>query len=321
MASNKTVIKPYPEILEIPCNDIEFGELIGHGGTCSVLKGVWKTKKDFPVAIKRLNHFREIEIVVLRKIKADEEQKHIGRKFITEILGVSKKDHMDCMIMEYAANGSLHHYLSQKREQEQLLENETFFTWTRQGALAIQYLHELDIIHRDIKSLNFLITDKYNLKVCDFGISCITDETVTTTYTGSLPWMAPENFEAFFKGRGSRIMVSKRSDIYSYGVVIWEMRTLREPHKTEKVDGNYPLNDEMPSKLKDMMHSCWETDRMKRPSILDILQTMQDLSITMEVEVKDFIEMPDERPFPGGDNNAVNVEKRLTEVGKYNTLL
>ncbi|XP_071948948.1 interferon-induced very large GTPase 1-like [Antedon mediterranea] len=315
MASNETVLKPYPKILEIQCNDIEFGELIGHGGTCSVLKGVWKTKKDMPVAIKRLNHFREIEIVTLRKIKADEEKKHIGRNFITEILGVSKKDHMDCMIMEYAANGSLFHYLSQKREQQQLLEDDKFFTWTRQGALAIQYLHELDIIHRDIKSPNFLITDKHNLKVCDFGISCLTDKTVTTTYTGSLPWMAPENFEAFFKGRGSKIKVSKRSDIYSYGVVIWEMRTLLEADKTERVDGMYPL-DEMPSKLKDMLHSCWETDRMKRPSILDILQTMQDLSITLKIKVKDFIEMPDDELLPGFENDAVNVEETLTEANK-----
>ncbi|XP_071948762.1 mitogen-activated protein kinase kinase kinase dlk-1-like [Antedon mediterranea] len=178
-----------------------------------------------------------MEIVTLRKIKADEEKKHIGRKFIIEILGVSKKDHMDCIVMEYVANGSLYDYLGQKREQQQPLGNDQFFNWTQQGALAIQYLHELDIIHRDIKSPNFLITDKHNFKLCDFGISCISDKTVTTTYTGSLPWMAPESFEAFFKYDGSKIKVSKRSDIYSYSVVIWEMWTCQKPEFSVKVDG------------------------------------------------------------------------------------
>ncbi|XP_071961916.1 mitogen-activated protein kinase kinase kinase 20-like [Antedon mediterranea] len=319
MAGNETVTDSFPGLLEIPFKDIEFGKRIGRGGTSSVFKGVWKTKDNFPVAIKHLNRVQEIELVTLRRIKDDEGKKHIGRKFITEILGVITQEPWYCIIMEYAAKGSLLDYLSHKRKQQQPREDDKFFTWTRQGTLALEYLHEHDIIHRDIKSPNFLITDKYNLKLCDFGISRITDGTISTIMAGSLPWMAPENHE-FFKERSSHIKVSPRSDIYSYGVVIWEMWTCQKPQDTEMVDNMYPLDEETPSTLKDMLHACWEADRMLRPSIQEILKTMEDLSITMGVEIKDFIEMPDDRPLPSGsgDNNAATVEETLPQAKNPN---
>ncbi|XP_033106209.1 mitogen-activated protein kinase kinase kinase dlk-1-like [Anneissia japonica] len=308
----------FPGLLEIPKDEIEFGKRIGRGGTSSVFKGVWKTKEDFPVAIKHLNRVQEIELVTLRIIKDDEGKNHIGRNFITEVLGVITKDPWYCIIMEYAAKGSLLDYLSQKRKKEQSLDKDVFFTWTRQGAHAIAYLHEHNIIHRDIKSPNFLITDRNNLKLCDFGISRITDGTVSTIMAGSLAWMAPENHE-FFKERSNHIKVSPRSDIYSYGVVIWEMWTCKKPQDTTMENACYPLDDRTPTELKKLLHQCWENDRMKRPSLQDILNHMESLSVTLGVEVKDFIQMPDDRPLPGGGgDNAVLEEQTVPQAKNPN---
>ncbi|XP_071948753.1 mitogen-activated protein kinase kinase kinase 20-like [Antedon mediterranea] len=135
MATIKAVTDLYPELLEIPKDDVEFGQCIKKGQMSNVFKGVWKTKDDFPVVIQRL-HVPDIDVLTLRKIKADEEKKDLGRKFIVEVLGVITNDPWSyCIVMEYAVNGSLFDYLKQRRKQQQPLEKDQFFTWTRQNII------------------------------------------------------------------------------------------------------------------------------------------------------------------------------------------
>ena len=90
------------------------------------------------------------------------------------------------------------------------------------------YLHSFGIIHRDIKSLHVLLTSDSHAKLCDFGIATL--HTLTTTATssregrqgGTLPWMAPELVLS-----GSKC--SESTDVYSFGVIMWELLTCEVP--------------------------------------------------------------------------------------------
>ncbi|XP_033106196.1 mitogen-activated protein kinase kinase kinase 20-like [Anneissia japonica] len=301
---------------ELQYDSFEFGIKIGKGSSGIVYEGRWKSQSDFPVAIKQLNNIKEIEFATLYKIKEDRKQKElfIGHHFITKVVGVIHNDGY-YIVMEYVANGSLHSYLSNKREQQQKVDMKKFLTWTRQGAYAIQYLHSLDIIHRDIKSLNVLITNKDNLKICDFGISRITDETIDTTNSiGSKPWMAPENLEPNAK-------LSKRSDIYAYGVVIWEMWTCESPIKKRMDNWTYPLDDRTPTELQQLLLKCWEKERDKRPSVLEILEVTKTLARNENIDVQDFMNEPDSRPMPDGRGDVVPEEQQLPQAKNPNKRL
>jgi serine/threonine protein kinase len=94
----------------------------------------------------------------------------------------------------------------------------------RGAALGINYLHSLDpaIIHRDIKPSNLLVDESWNVKVADFGFARIKEENATMTYCDTPAWTAPEII------RGEKY--SEKADIYSFGVVMWEMLTRRQPY-------------------------------------------------------------------------------------------
>jgi serine/threonine protein kinase len=94
----------------------------------------------------------------------------------------------------------------------------------RSAALGINYLHSLDptIIHRDIKPSNLLVDETWNVKVADFGFARIKEENATMTRCGTPAWTAPEII------RGEKY--SEKADLYSFGVVMWEMLTRKQPY-------------------------------------------------------------------------------------------
>jgi serine/threonine protein kinase len=94
----------------------------------------------------------------------------------------------------------------------------------RSAALGINYLHSLDptIIHRDIKPSNLLVDETCNVKVADFGFARIKEENATMTRCGTPAWTAPEVI------RGEKF--SEKADLYSFGIVMWEVTTPPHPH-------------------------------------------------------------------------------------------
>jgi serine/threonine protein kinase len=102
--------------------------------------------------------------------------------------------------------------------------------WMRDIARAMSYLHSRQpaVIHRDLKSLNVLVDDGGNVKLCDFGMARTCEHTFVATrhIAGSPSWMAPEVL------RGDDF--NALSDVYSYGVILWEIatRTVPWPSKT-----------------------------------------------------------------------------------------
>lgn len=119
--------------------------------------------------------------------------------------------------MRYSENGDLLGYVLKNGC---VSENQSR-VWTRQLALGLQYLHELEITHRDIKCENVLLTANYNVKLSDFGFArfCVDDNDepiLSETYCGSMSYAAPE----ILRGKP---YLPKPSDLWSLGVVLFVM--------------------------------------------------------------------------------------------------
>ncbi|RHY37215.1 hypothetical protein DYB34_009363 [Aphanomyces astaci] len=97
---------------------------------------------------------------------------------------------------------------------------------------AVSYLHDLSIIHRDLKAKNVLLSASFEAKLSDFGISRVTklDETMTAN-VGTIAWIAPEVLTTTTVLTGHRY--TTKADIYSFGAFLSEMDTLGTPYATE----------------------------------------------------------------------------------------
>ena len=98
-----------------------------------------------------------------------------------------------------------------------------------QAAKGMAFLHSSGIVHRDLKSLNLLLDHKWNVKVSDFGLTLFKDSIMkkenNQRVVGSIPWMAPELLD------GSASRNHAMCDVYSYGVVLWELLFRAQPYE------------------------------------------------------------------------------------------
>jgi len=127
------------------------------------------------------------------------------------------------MITEYLEEGSLFDHLHKKRT---AMDDERMLYIVEDIALGMNYLHSRKVLHCDLKSSNVLIDSNWNVKLCDFGLSRIRSKLDKTTLIGRVGtphWMAPEIL------RGNKY--EEYSDVYSFGMILWEIVTGNIPYK------------------------------------------------------------------------------------------
>ncbi|KAL7732194.1 hypothetical protein ACLKA6_018435 [Drosophila palustris] len=131
------------------------------------------------------------------------------------------EDSKTLILMEFADCGSLYDRLHKKGDYSDLAA----FDWMAQLARGLEYLHAMEpkpIIHRDIKTKNLLLTNNYRvLKIADFGTVRELATLMTQDYVGTAKYMAPEI------GKGFKY--SEKTDVYSFGIVLWEVMSRRKP--------------------------------------------------------------------------------------------
>jgi serine/threonine protein kinase len=144
----------------------------------------------------------------------------------------------------------------------------------RSAALGINYLHSLHpvIVHRDLKPSNLLVDENWNVKVADFGFARIKEENATMTKCGTPCWTAPEVL------RGEKY--DEKADIYSFGIIMWEVLTRRQPYagrnfmgvSLDVLEGRRPqLPNDCPHHFAKIMKKCWHANANTRPVMEDIL--------------------------------------------------
>ncbi|KAL7131325.1 hypothetical protein ABFS83_13G189900 [Erythranthe nasuta] len=279
-----------PSTLQIIKNkDLEELRELGSGTYGTVYHGKWRGSD---VAIKRIKK----SCFVGRS----SEQERLSADFWHEAEILSKLHHPNVVafygvvqdgpggtlatVTEYMVNGSLRHVLISK---DRHLDRRKRLIIAMDAAFGMEYLHSRNIVHFDLKCDNLLVNLKDPsrpiCKVGDFGLSKIKRNTlVTGGVRGTLPWMAPELLN------GSSSMVSEKVDVFSFGIVLWEILTGEEPyanmHYGAIIGGivNNTLRPPVPSfcdpEWRLLMEQCWAPDSLARPSFTEIAARLRSMS-------------------------------------------
>lgn len=205
------------------------GEVIGTGGMAVVYKGHdLRTGKTVAVKVLRPEFNDDAEFVARFEREA-QAASLISHENLIDLYDVGVHEGTHFIVMEYVDGLTL----KQLIERQGSLDTYTTISIARQICLALKLVHDAKIIHRDIKSQNILLDRKGIAKLADFGIARAADSNTVTQTTekgvlGSVHYFSPE------QARGER--VSHQSDLYSLGVVLFEMATGKVPY-----DGETPV--------------------------------------------------------------------------------
>ena len=204
-------------------NRYEILERIGTGGMAIVYKAKCHRLNRL-VAIKILKSDLAQNEEFRRRFNAESQAvAQLSHPNIVSVYDVSRGGDMEYIVMELIDGITLKQYM-EKRGQLNWRESLHFITQIMRG---LSHAHSRGIIHRDIKPQNIMVLRDGSVKVADFGIACLADsaQTLTQEALGSVPYISPE------QARGDR--PDARSDIYSSGVVLYEMLTGRLPFEGE----------------------------------------------------------------------------------------
>eukprot|EP00002_Diphylleia_rotans_P007582 TRINITY_DN1721_c0_g1_i7.p1 TRINITY_DN1721_c0_g1~~TRINITY_DN1721_c0_g1_i7.p1 ORF type:complete len:2527 (+),score=479.25 TRINITY_DN1721_c0_g1_i7:47-7627(+) len=261
---------------EIDYQDIEFGELLGAGGYGEVFKGQWRGTE---VAIKKLI-YKKMRPKVLSAFMAEVavmvELRHPN---IVLYMGASLNPPNLCLVCELMV-GNLFDLLQNTDVPITMNQRIRFMLDIAKG---MQYLHSSNppIIHRDLKSLNVLLDERWHAKVSDFGLTIAQGEQQAEDNAGSLLWLAPE----VILGGEYR----DYSDVYSFGIIIWEVMSRRVPFEGAEssvgvamqvsLEGLRPSTEGIgiPQTIVDIMQKCWAQDPKNRPTFTQVVKDIQGL--------------------------------------------
>ncbi|KAH7833191.1 hypothetical protein Vadar_003919 [Vaccinium darrowii] len=218
--------------LDLATNRFSSENVLGEGGYGVVYKG--KLVNGTEVAVKKLlNNLGQAE----REFRVEVEAiGHVRHKNLVRLLGYCIEGVHRMLVYEYVNNGNLEQWLHGAMRQYGNLTWEARMKVLLGTAKALAYLHEAiepKVVHRDIKSSNILIDHEFNAKVSDFGLAKLLDSGeshITTRVMGTFGYVAPE-----YANTG---MLNEKSDIYSFGVLLLEAVTGRDP-----VDYSRPANE------------------------------------------------------------------------------
>jgi serine/threonine protein kinase len=297
-------------------------ERIGGGGMAVVYKARC-TLLNRIVAVKVLRHQFAVDEEFVRRFRREAQAAaSLSHPNIVNIYDVGQENDIYFIVMEYVEGETLKDFI----EREAPLEPARAVNITRQIANALYHAHYNKIIHRDIKPHNVLISKDGRIKVADFGIArAVTSNTQTfsrNSLVGSVHYFSPEQA----KGK----LATEQSDLYSLGIVLYEMLT-----KTLPFDGDSPVsialkhiqqtvppatryNPSVPPGLQAILDKLLAKDQSQRYEsvieLLSALRTWNTQAATGASETDDKSEEEDTKVF--APVAAPRKKFHLTDAGK-----
>ncbi|XP_069745522.1 ephrin type-A receptor 6 [Narcine bancroftii] len=292
---------------EIDPSRIRIERVIGAGEFGEVCSGRLKTpgKREIPVAIKTLKggYMDRQRKDFLREASIMGQFDHPN---IIRLEGVVTKSQPVMIVVEYMENGSLDSFLRKHDGHFTVIQ---LVGMLRGIASGMKYLSDMGYVHRDLAARNILVNSNLVCKVSDFGLSRVLEDDPEAAYTttgGKIPirWTAPEAI-AYRK-------FSSASDVWSYGIVMWEVMSYGERPYWEmsnqdvilSIEEGYRLPSPMgcPVTLHQLMLHCWQKERNHRPKFTEIVSFLDKVirnpsSLqTLVEEVHGLPESPSELP-------------------------
>lgn len=281
---------------EFKYKELHFEEKLGSGGFATVRKALWH---DIPVAVKELHSMDQVTPEMIDEFK-HELSILCSLKFpkLVLLLGACTERNNLCLVMEYMNKGSLYQLL---HVQKKKLSDRDICRLLSDMLQGLQFLHASQIIHRDLKSPNILLTGDAELqaKIADFGLAkTIANSHAHSNAKGTFYWMAPE------------VLCSNSydfaADIWSIGLILYEMLTNQLPYHNEQwcksVQSNpvllmtsfqshvgkhgnkpeWPTNVECNAFFKQIVHDCLHLEYKLRPNCKQLLSKLQAYAKEMQ---------------------------------------
>lgn len=300
-ASDEEVIQK--KIISFPApivtdTDLESHEMtyinhIGEGSFGTVFKASYKSQM---VAVKQITYANQDEEKDDHQQESDNlnqcfHEKTIhgmlsrssnSQQYIIKLYGfmldATKKDFY--LVTEFAEE-SLSGLLAQKP-----LGLKSKYSISKKIATAIHVMHENGVVHRDIKGDNVLLVGG-EVKMCDFGVATFYEPKnkagIKCELAGTIPWAAPEVFQ--------RVPYTEKVDIYSFGVLLWEITTQTDPRDLDEFARlhpdrqfylacmgklpNLPISENIPIPLLSKMKRCWELEPSNRPDAGELAKELE----------------------------------------------
>ncbi|XP_035692928.1 proto-oncogene tyrosine-protein kinase receptor Ret-like [Branchiostoma floridae] len=311
-ADSLDVVKPDPcDRWEIPFSRLTLYETLGRGAFGKVVRGVLMgsvpthRKASSPIATEKAKSFNVTVAVKMLHELAGECQvqafleeiqlmKRVGyHPNVVSLLACCTAGSPICLVVEHMPQGDLLGFLRSKRSQvyagrgddleEGSLTQMNLLSFARQIAVGMEFLWQKGFVHRDLAARNVLVGDEGVVKIGDFGLTryIYTDKIYVSKRGGKLPikWMSPEAiFDQTF---------TTQSDIWSFGVVLWELATLggcpypgiQNRDMLGLLQRGYRMEqpENCPDEMYQLMLTCWHELPEDRPSFTDIRNFLEDL--------------------------------------------
>ncbi|CAF2102851.1 BnaA05g30750D [Brassica napus] len=262
---------------EILWDDLTIGEDIGRGSCGTVYHSLWFGSDVAVKVFSKQEYSKEVMQSFRQEVFLMKRLRHPN---VLLFMGAVTSPPRLCIVSEFLPRGSL--FLLLRRSASKL-------DWRRRINMALDiargmnYLHccSPPIVHRDLKSSNLLVDRNWTVKVADFGLSRIKHEPYLTSKSGkgTPQWMAPEVLR--------NESVDEKSDIYSFGVVLWELATGKIPWETlnsMQVIGAVGFMNQRLEIPKDidprwisLIESCWHSDTKLRPTFQELMEELRDM--------------------------------------------
>ncbi|WGG47473.1 Stk1 family PASTA domain-containing Ser/Thr kinase [Rossellomorea sp. DA94] len=260
-------------------------KLIGGGGMANVYLA-HDVILDREVAIKMLRiDFANEEEFIKRFQREAQSATSLAHPNIVSIYDVGEEDDLYYIVMEYVHGMTLKQYI----QQHSPVNVDKAIDIMKQLTIAMSHAHQNHIVHRDIKPHNILLDEEGNVKITDFGIAMAlsaTSITQTNSVLGSVHYLSPE------QARGG--MATKKSDIYSLGIVMFELLTGRLPfsgesavsialkHLQSETPSLKRWNPDIPQSVENIVLKATAKDPFRRYESLEEMD--EDLSTALDAD-------------------------------------